>query len=294
MSRLRRGAALKSLQYRIEWLALKLALALIRLLPLDAASWLGGRIWRTVAPFNQRHRRAVDNLQAAFPEKTPEECDSLVRDMWENLGRVMAETLQLDRLTADLSRFTFDIEAAERAFEGKGSIIVSMHSGNWEVCALGGLEAGRQPAGVYQALKNPLTDDLLRSLRAPIYPAGLFSKGHDTARRLMAIARGGGMVAFLADLRDVRGIKVAFFGREAYATPFPASLARGSGLPLIASRVIRLKGARFRIEARPVAYPVTDDRKADIAEATALVHRQFEEWIRENPSQWMWIHRKWV
>ncbi|MBA5776790.1 lauroyl acyltransferase [Stappia sp. F7233] len=294
MSPPRRGAALKSLQYRLEWLALKSALGVIRLLPLDAASWLGGRIWRVVAPFNARHRRAVANLQAAFPEKSPQECDAIARDMWENLGRVMAETLQLDRLAADPSRFAFDIGPAERAFEGKGSIIVSMHSGNWEVCALGGLAAGRQPAGVYQALKNPLADELLKNLRAPIYPAGLFSKGHDTARRLMAIARGGGMVAFLADLRDVRGIRVPFFGREAHATPFPASLARGSSLPLIASRVVRLKGARFRIEARPVAYPVTGDRKADITAATALVHRQFEEWIRENPSQWMWIHRKWV
>ncbi len=284
----------KSIQYRVEWLGLKAVLMLFRLMPLDTASWLSGAIWRRVAPFNSRHKRALDNLHAAFPEKTRAECEAIARDMWENLGRVMAETLLLDRLVRDESRFTYDVEAARTAIDGGGSVIVSMHSGNWEVCALGGIHAGHQPAGVYQAMKNPLSDEEIHRLRAPLYPSGLFSKGHDTARRLLAIVRQGGMCAFLADLRDLRGIQVPFFGRPAHATSFPATIARANKVPLIVCRVVRCEGAQFRIEAKPVAYKITTDKSTDVAAATVAYHRQFEEWIREDPGQWMWILRKWV
>jgi KDO2-lipid IV(A) lauroyltransferase len=49
-------------------------------------------MWRWIAPYNRRHKRALANLERAFPEKTPEERERIARAMWENLGRVMVET----------------------------------------------------------------------------------------------------------------------------------------------------------------------------------------------------------
>ncbi|MXN64609.1 lauroyl acyltransferase [Stappia sp. GBMRC 2046] len=285
---------MKIIRYRIEWLGLKTLLVLIRLMPIDAASAMMGWFWRHLAPFNHRHKRAIANLQAAFPEKSSSECEAIAGDMWENLGRVTAETIQLDRIVADRSRFTFDLEKARERIDGVGCVVVSMHSGNWEVTALGGIVAGHKPAGVYQATKNPYSDREIHELRQGLYPGGLFAKSHDTARRILSIVRNHGMISFLADLRDFRGPKVPFFGRPAYATAFPATIARGNKVPLIVTRVVREGGAKFRIEAKPLDYPITGDRKADVEETTAMIHRQFEDWIREYPSQWMWIHRKWV
>ncbi len=288
------GSLLERLRFRAEWLGLKAVIVLVRLLPLDTASALSGRIWRAVAPFNQRHRRAIANLRAAFPEKSEKECDRIARAMWENLGQVMAETLQLDRLARLPERFVYDTAEAKDAIGTGGSVVVTLHSGNWELSALAALEAGHGPAGVYQALRNPLSDAELHRLRSPLYPAGLLPKGHETARRLLSAAKSGGMAAFVGDLRDVRGIRVPFFGRPAWANPFPASVARSARVPLIACRVIREGGVRFRLHACVVDYPVTADRRADIAVATERLHAVFECWIREYPEQWMWIHRKWV
>lgn len=289
-----RKGPLTIVRYRIEWLGLKFLLTLVRLMPVDVASAIMGWFWRHLAPFNRRHKRALANLQAAYPEKTLAECEEIARDMWENLGRVTAETILLDRVTSDRTRFTFDLENARRQIDGVGCVVVSMHSGNWEVTALGGIVAGHRPAGVYQSTKNPYSDREIFELRHRLYPGGLFAKSHDTARRILAIVRNRGMISFLADLRDYRGPKVPFFGRPAYATTFPATIARGNRLPLIITRVVREGGVKFRIEAKPLDYPITGDRKADVEETTRMIHRQFEEWIREYPSQWMWIHRKWV
>lgn len=284
----------RRLRYLAEHAAMVAAFRLLRLLPPDTASWAMGKAWRGIAPFNSRHRRALANIERALPGLAPADRERVIRDMWENLGRIAAETLQLDRILADTGRFDFDIDAARDAVGERGAVVVSMHSGNWEITAMGARAAGWKTAGVYQALKNPMTDEILRDLRSPLYPGGLFSKGHETARRLLVLARSGARVAMLADLQDRRGAVIPFFGREAYATLYPATIARAADVPLVACRVVRLPANRFRIEARLVDMPRTGDRKADALEATRRYHALFEEWIREHPAQWMWIMRKWV
>lgn len=288
--------SLLKLRHGAEYGVLRALGALIRAMPVDTASAVVGRLWRWIAPRTRRHARALDHVAAAYPELSAAERERLVRDMWENLGRITGETFHLHRLARERDRYSYDIEEARAAIEAGsgGCVVVSMHSGNWEIAAEPGLAAGLETAGVYQALSNPLADRYLTALRAPFYPAGLFPKGHDTARRLLAHVRAGGAIAFLADLRDVRGVRVPFFGRPAWATPFPVMIARSTGVPLIACRVVRKDGVRFHFEAVPLEIPRDGDRKDDIAAGTALVHARFESWIREHPSQWMWIHRKWI
>jgi KDO2-lipid IV(A) lauroyltransferase len=281
------------LRHAVEWAALSVALGLFRLLPVTLAATLMGKAWRMLAPFNRRHRRALENLERAFPEQSRRQRDRIARAMWENLGRIAAETLQLDRLAADPDRFEYDVEDVKKAVGDGGAVIVSMHAGNWEVASMGGLACGWAPVGVYKALKNQRTETILRGLRERLYPGGLLPKGHDTARRILTMARNGGRIAMLADLQDRRGAVIPFFGRDAYATLFPASIACAAQVPLIACRVVRLPKSRFRIEARVVAFDRTGDRRRDAERATRAYHALFEAWIREQPEQWMWIMRKW-
>ena len=86
------------LRHRLEYAALMLLVAIVRAMPVDTAARVSARIWGFVAPRLRRHQRALDNLAIAFPEKSPAERDAIARAMWANLGRVMAETMQIDRL----------------------------------------------------------------------------------------------------------------------------------------------------------------------------------------------------
>jgi KDO2-lipid IV(A) lauroyltransferase len=127
----------------------------------------------------------------------------------------------------------------------------------------------------------------------PLYDSGLFPRQAATAFKLRTLARQGVAVGILADLRDASGLEVPFFGRPALANALPAVLARRLGLPLVAGRVVRTAGVRFRLEAEVLETPRTRDADADILAGTAILTRRFEDWIRETPSQWMWAHRKW-
>lgn len=291
-----RHPRLVAFQNRVEGAALKTAIALFRLIPVDTASALMGRAWRWFAPFNARHRRALAHLEAALPELSDADREKIVLGMWDNLGRVAAETFHIDRLLRQPDRFEVDVDAVtQEVLEGRrGCLFVSMHSANWELCVQPPVIRGVDITGVYQALRNPEADKALRDLRKTLYGGGLLSKGHRTARRLLTTLKSGGVVAMMGDLRETRGIQVPFFGRMAYANPVPASLARTCGVPIVLGRVIRLDGVRFRIEGRVLDMPVTDDRQADIDRATGAIHAAFEAWIREYPDQWMWIHKKWA
>ena len=152
---------------------------------------------------------------------------------------------------------------------------------------------GRRPAGVYQRIRNPLVDADIRASRATLYPGGIMEKGASTARQALKIAKAGGIVGIMSDLRDRRGVAVDFFGRPAPSTPFPAMVARMTGATLVAARVVRTGPARFVVEGAIVDIPRTVSREADITRATQDLHAVFERWIREHPGQWMWGHRRW-
>ena len=136
---------------------MRFLVGIVRLFPLDVAGSISAKIWRLVAPYNRRHKRALANLERAFPEKTPEERERIALAMWENLGRVMTETMNIDRILKEPDRLhVTNGHWIMRYKEKMGPVlIVTMHMGNWEVGMWPVTLAGVNPAGVYRQVKNP-------------------------------------------------------------------------------------------------------------------------------------------
>jgi Kdo2-lipid IVA lauroyltransferase/acyltransferase len=285
---------LKGLRLRLEFAALWLAIILARAMPVQAASWLSGNIWRLVAPRLGRQNRALANLKLAYPEKSLGERKAIAAAMWENLGRTFAESLHIQALTKS-DRIVFEPpERFDEAASGaKPFIVCGLHLGNWEILAHGGQRLGVSLIGVYQRMSNPHVEALMRSMREPLYTAGLTPKTPMAARVLLRAIKNGASPCFLADLRDDNGPLVPFFGRLARSTVFPALLARTTGIPLYAGAAFRRPGSRFSIRIAPISMPRTNNSAADALVATQALQRQYEAFIREAPEQWMWAHRKW-
>ncbi|MEJ2227022.1 MAG: lysophospholipid acyltransferase family protein [Alphaproteobacteria bacterium] len=295
---------LLNIRYLLEYVLLRGIIALVRVFPLDTGRELSAKTWRLLAPYGRRHKRALDNLAIACPEKTLEERQAIALDMWENLGRVMAETMQLDRILKDPDRIEVETPVLLKRYVNKmgAAVVASMHMGNWELAMWPLTMAGAKPAGVYRLVDNPYVDMYLRSQRTELYPGGLFARGnvkgmksgHDTARMIVSYVRQGGRVGFLVDRYDRGGIAVPFFGKPARTSVIPGMLARRVGARLWAGRCIRVgKESRFKVRVHEVKVPWTDDPNADIQAALTELQAQFEEWIRETPEQWMWSNRRW-
>ena len=287
-----RGGALGAKSHA-EYLGFRLVAGLLSALPVETASNLMAALWGAVAPHLNRHARALAHLERAFPDKTPEERERIARAMWGHLGRTFGEFFHLDDIVAQ-GRVTMEsADKLKMLQQGGPYVVCGMHMGNWELMARVSVNLVRPLAGVYQPLTNPLIDAALRSLRAPLYPLGLFPRSPATLRKLMKIARNGGSLAFMADLREGKGTAVSFFGRPAHSNTAPALIARNYGLKLYAARVVRKPGVRFTIRIEPVEVPQTANRDADVVAATANLQALFEEFLREAPEQWMWAHRRW-
>ena len=290
----------------IEYVVLRTVVGAIRALPLGVATAFSARAWRWLAPVvnPKRHKRALANLAIAFPEKTAAERRRIAMKHWENLGRVMAETMQLDRLMADPTRVRIATPAYLRYKDKLGPLVgVSLHLGNWELAIWPLTLAGANPAGVYRSVNNPYVDQYLRDQRRDLFPGGLFGRGkvegdhgdnQRTARAIQDFVRRGGRLGLVCDLYDRTGIPIPFFGQEARTQAIAALIARRVGARMWMSCCRRIgKESRFEVEIKELRVPRTANQGEDVRWAMSEMQRQFEAWIRETPEQWMWSNRRW-
>ena len=282
-------------RYRVEAGLAALLIGALGLLPLDWTSGLGGAAGRLIGPRLGVSKRARLNLRAALPELSHAEIETIVRGMWDNLGRVAFEYPHLGKIEVFAGdrvevRGLDNLQAALDA--GRRVIMFSGHLGNWEIAALAGGQYGIDVAQIYRAANNPLVDAMLARLRGD---AGeLIPKGAVASRRAVAALRRGGHLSLLADQKLNDGIAVPFFGREAMTAPALAMLALRFDCDVLPVRVERLRGARFRLTVYPkLPLPVSGDRTADTLALMTAVNRTLETWIRERPDQWFWLHRRW-
>lgn len=298
---------LRDLQFRMEYVLLRLIVGTIRLMPLSVAREFSAWTWGWLAPRVSKHRnkRALDNLLIAFPEKTQAERDAIAKAHWQNLGRVMAETMQMDRVLAQKDAIEITNKKVFDRYSGKlGPIIgASIHMGNWELAIWPLVVAGAKPAAVYRSVNNPYVDRYLREQRKDLYPGGLFGRGtvegdhgddQKTARLLTDYVRHGGRLGIVCDLFHRRGIPVPFFGREARTLAITGMIARRLGTRIWMSRCIRVgNDSRFQIELKELRVPRTANQGEDIRTIMTEMQKQFEVWVREHPEQWMWSNRRW-
>ena len=65
--------------------------------PIKTAN-LFGRILRLVGPMTREQEIGRANLTAAFPEKSPDEIETILAGVWDNLGRLGAEFAHIDHI----------------------------------------------------------------------------------------------------------------------------------------------------------------------------------------------------
>ena len=285
-----------TLSHRVEYWLLMLAIFILRCLPLSLASGFMGWSWRFIAPRLKRQKRAMAHLRLAFPEKSDRELHAITLGMWDNLGRTFAEAILADRIVRRMEELVVQPENYRQVvseIKRSGGVIVSLHSGNWELGGAISSYNGFDCAVVMQELKNPLVHDYMIRKRGQTFSGGVFVKGDRAGMRALTSVSGGKAVAIMGDLRDVKGVPVDFFGRSAPTNTFPARLAHKKGAPLVALQIRRKNGIHFEVQAEIIPMPHTDDIEEDILVATSAVHARFEEWVRQVPEQWMWAHRRW-
>lgn len=260
-------------------------------------------ITRWVGPYLPENRIGRANLVAAFPEKSSEQIDAILSEVWANLGRVGAEFAHLDHIwnydparpqdsRIELTQDTIDKFAVLRE-DGKGALIFASHLANWELPALAGPAYNLESAVLFRRPNVAAVDKAVQKIRR-VNMGTMIATTHDAPFRLGAALQRGVHIGMLVDQYFHRGVDVNFFGRTTKANPLLARLVRQVDCPIYGVRVVRLPGHRFRAELSDEVKPVRDaDGKVDIQGTMQAVTSVIEGWVREHPEQWLWLHRRW-
>ena len=204
----------------------------LRALDPNTTANVAGWLTRNIGPLLPEHRVGRANLAAAFPEKTPDEIETILRGVWDNLGRIGAEFAHLDRLwdfdpahperKGRVELAPDDIKRFEQLlYDGKPALIFAAHLGNWELPAICAATYKLDSAVLYRRPNIAGINEWLTKSRAvsmgEMIPAGL-----DAPVKLAKALERGAHVGILVDQHFSRGVDVTFFGRPAKANPLLA------------------------------------------------------------------------
>jgi KDO2-lipid IV(A) lauroyltransferase len=269
----------------------------------DRSVAFAARTLRRLGPWLPEHHTGRSNLTAAFPEKSPAEIDEILTGAWENLGRVGAEFPNLDRFNLDRvldpsSRVEIDEQTLERFIrlreDGKPALLFSAHVANWELPAVVAAANGLPTSILYRRPNIAAIADAIQNIRSVNMGNLISAKGVDAAFKIATALENGEHVGLLVDQHFARGVDVTFFGRTCKANPILARMARRFECPIHGARVIRLRNGRFRMELTEEVAPARDAAGlVDVTSTMQIVTSVVEEWVREYPEQWLWLHRRW-
>jgi KDO2-lipid IV(A) lauroyltransferase len=279
-------------RYALETALVYSVYGFFSVLPLAVASNLGGGLMRRLGPRLGISRHAEKNIARAFPEKSEAERRSILLGMWDNLGRVAAEYPHLHDIWSEVELVGQEYLAAARE-TGKPSLFFAAHLGNWEINPISAKKNGLPIHLIYRKPNNPWVDGLLRRARDSS-AAGHIAKGSEGAREIFSLLRRNQAIGFLMDQKLNEGISVPFFGIGAMTAPAIAQFAIKFGCPLYPSRVERLNGSKFRVTIYPpLVMNFSGNKDSDVYQILSAINARIEDWVRERPEQWLWLHRRW-
>ncbi len=287
----------RTLVYPLEALAVAIAYGVFALLPVDAASALGGRIGRIFGPLLPVHRRATKSLSRALPGLSPDDVRRAIRGMWDNLGRTMGEYPHIARIARDPGAGRVEVAGMEHLARLRekpaAAILFSGHFANWEVIGHSLKSLELPYAQVYRVPNNPFIARMIYRIRK-MDAEDVVPKGIAGARKAIAVLRAGRPLGALVDQKMNDGIPVPFFGRPAMTAPAVAQLGLRFGCPVVPVRLERLAGCRFRLSFfAALDMPDSGNREHDVLAAMTRINGLLESWIRDRPDQWLWLHRRW-
>jgi len=237
-----------------------------------------------------RRRVAKRNIALCFPQMSAAQQAELLRESFADLGIGLFEFSRawfgdVDTLAVDVQieglQHLQALQAAKR-----GVLLVSGHFTTLEVC--GRLLTRHVPvAGMYRAHAEPAFEAAVLAGRLK-YACAMFKR--EELRGAIRHLKQGGVLWYAPD-QDMRGkeaVFVPFFDIPASTITATHQLARLSGAAVVPF-FHRREGGRYVLR---IGAPLENFPSTDVVADTAAVSREIETMVREAPSQYLWIHKR--
>jgi KDO2-lipid IV(A) lauroyltransferase len=289
-----------TLRERAEFAVVWLMVRTLGTLPRGVARSAGATIGE-LAYYSLGRLRSVGmrNLQLAFPEMQPQRREQILKELYRNLGYLLAEFCLMPHYTPERASRFIRYEGLENYLSardrGKGVLVLTGHLGAWELSSFYHSLMGYPMGMVIRRLDNPLVDRFVNRIRC-LHGNRVLHKD-DFARGLIASMRAGETVGILMDtnMTPPQGVFVPFFGTQACTASGMARVASRTGAAVVPGFLLWEKSEQRYVLHFGKELPVecTGDAEADAVRNTAIFTSVIEDYIRQYPEQWLWMHRRW-
>jgi KDO2-lipid IV(A) lauroyltransferase len=284
------------LEYAIAWPFIKI----LGTLPRSLACAFAISIGQVVYLLHGKLRRVgMRNLELAFPEMSIAERKRILRGEFTSLGRQLAEVCQFPRYTLENvdEVVVYDgLENYEKAYaRGKGVLFLTAHFGGWELSAFMHSLHGHWMHVVMRPMDNEYLNGLIQHYRT-MHGNKMVDKD-DFVRGLLSAMKAGEAVGILMDtnMTPPQGIFVDFFGRAACTASGLARIALRTDAAVVPGFTIWDEAlGKYRLRFDPAVELIrSGDLEADIHANTQKFTSIIENYVRQYPEQWLWVHRRW-
>jgi len=288
------------MRQRLEYAAAWPFIKILGILPRPLARAVAISLAQLVYLLHSRLRKVgMRNLAMAFPEKSESERARILRGEFTSLGRQLAEVCQLPRYTLENVEkvVVYDgFEHYEQArARGKGVLFLTGHFGAWELSAFSHSLHGHWMHIVVRHMDNVYLDRLITSYRT-MHGNKTVAK-NEFARGLLSAMKAGEVVGILMDtnVTPPQGVFVDFFGIPACTASGLARIALRTDAAVIPGFTIWDKALKkYRLRFDPVVDLIrTGNLESDIQANTQKFTKIIEDFVRQYPEQWLWVHRRW-
>jgi KDO2-lipid IV(A) lauroyltransferase len=267
-----------------------------RCLPYSFGVSAGGVLGRMAFFLLPRYRKYTErHLAQVFTDRDTAWVRRTARQVFVHLGKSLMEILLMkpERIPKIV-----EFHGADRLEEalslGRGAVLVTGHIGNWEL--LGATIAMRfQLSTVAAPLKADAVNDLLLGLRSRAGFRIILRGRPGASKELIRVFKKNRILGILIDQdTDVEGAFVDFFGRPAWTPTAAVQMAIRFDAPVLYGYIRRGQDGRHTVFIEgPIALVRTGDDAKDIVNNTALLTKKIEDSVRQQPDQWVWMHRRW-
>lgn len=271
-------------------------LYLFSLLPLRVLYFLSDCFYLLIYyVFGYRKNVVMQNLLIAFPQKTEAERVHIAKDFYHRFIDSMIETIKLLSAPDDFfkKRFIGNWDLVDGYFDSGKSIQLHLgHNFNWE---WGNVAMQQQIRynflGVYMPISNKAVNRLFLKMRGrggtKLLSAHKMSRDFLPYRNTQYCL---GLVADQSPSNLSKSLWFDFFDRKTAFTAGPAKNAIKNDTIVIFAFIERPKRGYYQ-----VTFSLATDAPTTLTEEalTEKFVNYLEEVIKQNPSTWLWSHRRW-
>ena len=285
---------MKLIIYFLEYVAVILIYLLNKILPLNFSIKLSSFLFMTFGEFSNANKTAINNCKYVFPNLKEKEIKKIINKSWYNLGITICELLRLNEIF-DKKKVQFkNLENIEDCIKNnKQAIFISIHQSNWEVLVPGLDRIGINIGGIYRHINNNFIDKLILNIRqnSLVSKNSFYTpKGKKSAKDVVDAINNSLSIVLLIDQKDSSGEEVMFFNKKVKTQTGFLKIARKYNLPIIPIQNRRINNGNIELTFLEPLYH--NNLEINDTQMMEEIHNKIEQWIKAEPSQWFWQHKR--